>query len=103
MKRAVTAAESWERNRLDLFGLGTDKGMYHKAWENSWFPSTTDWEALSGVFASPPSVVSWGDDRLDIFGLGTDMQMFHKACDGSAWLPSRAGWNPLGGRFTTLH
>jgi hypothetical protein len=45
------------------------------------------WEALGGVFSSPPAVVSWGDNRLDIFGLGNDKQMFHKAWDGTAWRP----------------
>src|SRR5688500_13736969 len=98
MESTVTAVESWDRNRLDIFGLGTDKGMYHKAWDNSWFPSTTDWEALGGVFSSPPSAVSWGEERLDIFGLGQDGQVYHKAWDG-AWLPSQDGWEALGGQF----
>jgi hypothetical protein len=45
------AAVSWGSNRLDIFGLGTDGAMYHKAWDGSrWHPSTLDWERLGGVF-----------------------------------------------------
>jgi hypothetical protein len=91
---------AWGPNRLDIFGLGTDSQMFHKAWDGSaWYPSPTDWEPLGGIFASPPAVVAWGPDRLDIFGLGTDSQMFHKAWDGSAWYPSPTDWEPLGGVF----
>jgi hypothetical protein len=94
---------SWGANRLDIFGLGTDNQMYHKAWDGSnWQPSVTGWEALGGVFNSPPSAVSWGANRLDIFGLGTDNQMFHKAWDGSNWQPSATGWEALGGVFNRL-
>jgi hypothetical protein len=105
---------SWGGDRLDIFALGTDKQMWHKAWDErlEWLCkaydgtgrslSKTDWEALGGVFKSPPSAVHWGGDRLDIFGLGTDNQMFHKAWDGSKWLPSGTDWEPLGGVFNTL-
>ncbi|HTG16557.1 MAG TPA: hypothetical protein VK747_15015 [Blastocatellia bacterium] len=93
---------SWGNNRLDIFGLGTDNQMFHKAWDGAaWRPSLTGWEPLGGVFASPPAVVSWGNNRLDIFALGTDNQMFHKSWDGAAWRPSLTGWEPLGGVFTS--
>ena len=98
MNRIVVAPESWGSNRLDIFALGTDNQMFHKAWDGAWHPSVTAWEPLGGVFASPPSVVSWGNNRLDIFALGTDNQMFHKAWDG-AWHPSVTAWEPLGGVF----
>jgi hypothetical protein len=93
---------AWGQNRLDIFGLGTDGAMYHKAWDGSaWRPSPLDWERLGGVFTSPPAVVSWGQNRLDIFGLGTDGAMYHKAWDGSAWRPSPLDWERLGGVFTS--
>lgn len=41
---------SWGNNRTNIFGLGTDKSMYHKAWNGLWLPSTTSWEALGGAF-----------------------------------------------------
>ena len=53
-KNAPIAAVAWGANRLDIFGLGTDNSMYHKAWDGShWRPSQTDWEGLGGVFNSP--------------------------------------------------
>ena len=34
--------------RLDVFGVGADKGMYHKAWDgNAWHR----WETLGGIFS----------------------------------------------------
>ncbi len=43
------------------------------------------------------SVVSWGSNRLDAFVLGTDLAMYHKWWDGSAWGPSVAGYEYMGG------
>jgi Repeat of unknown function (DUF346) len=102
MIRNAIAVASWGSNRLDIFSLGTDNRMYHKAWDGrAWLPSPTDWEPLGGVFNSPPAVASWGSNRLDIFGLGTDNRMYHKAWDGRAWLPSPTDWEPLGGVFNS--
>ena len=93
---------SWGQNRLDIFGLGTDGAMYHKAWDGSaWRPSPLDWARLGGVFTSPPAVVAWGQNRLDVFGLGTDGAVYHKAWDGTAWRPSPLDWERLGGIFTS--
>ena len=45
---------AWGHNRLDIFGLGMDGAMYHKAWDGSaWQPSPLDWERLGGVFIAP--------------------------------------------------
>ncbi len=94
------AVASWGVNRLDIFGLGTNNEMYHKAWNGSeWLPSMTGWEALGGTFDSPPAVAAWAADRLDIFGLGTDNQMYHKTWKGSEWLPAVTAWDALGGVF----
>ena len=98
MQRTAIAAASWGPNRIDIFALGTDDQMFHKAWAQGWFPSQEGWEALGGRFNSPPAVASWGPDRLDIFALGTDDQMFHKAW-AQGWFPSQEGWEALGGRF----
>lgn len=93
------AVAKWIPDRVDVFGVGKDFGMYHNARENGkWYG---DWESLYGAFNSQPAVVSWGPNRLDIFGLGTDNQMYHKAWDGSQWLPIGNDWEPLGGVFTS--
>ncbi len=54
MKTIAFAAVAWGANRLDIFALGTDNSMYHKAWDGSaWQPSMTNWEALGGTFNTP--------------------------------------------------
>ena len=84
------AAVSWDANRLDIFGIGLDKGMCHKAWDGS---AWTGWEVQGGAFTSPLTAVSWDANRLDIFGIGLNNAMYHKAWDGSAW----TNWESLGG------
>jgi hypothetical protein len=75
-KSITLAATSWGANRLDIFALGSDNSMYHKYWDGgAWGPSQTGWDALGGVFNSPPAAVSWGANRFDIFALGTDNSM----------------------------
>jgi hypothetical protein len=98
------AVVSWSAERLDIFGLGTNNEMFHKYWSPStgWGPSQTGWEAIGGVFNSPPAVVSWSAERLDIFGLGTDNQMYHKYWSPTTgWGPSQAGWEAIGGTFNS--
>jgi hypothetical protein len=85
------AVASWGPGRLDVFGLGLDRVMFHKAWDGTaWRPSVSGWEQL-GTFMSPPSVVAWGH-RLDIFGIGLDGAPYHKAWGGTrGGRPSSAG------------
>src|SRR5262249_51703383 len=67
------SVSAWGPNRLDVFALGLDGAVYHKAWNGSvWQPSPSGWESLGGGFISPPRVVSWGANRLDVFGIGLD-------------------------------
>ena len=55
MMITATAVASWGSNRLDIFGLGLDNQMFHKAWDGqAWFPSPTGWEPLGGVFNPSP-------------------------------------------------
>lgn len=91
--------------RLDLFCVGTDNGMYHRAYGphisglvgstadvvHEWDP---EWEKLDGTFiSSPPVVVTWGADRMDVFGAGADGGIYHKAYLSSQW---QTGWESLG-------
>ena len=100
--RTAPDVVAWAPNRLDIFGLGTDRAMYHKAWDGAWRPSPLNWERLGGSFAGPSSVVSWAANRLDLFAISTDdRSVRHKAWDGSAWRPSPADWESLGGEFTS--
>ena len=40
--------------RLDVFAVGMDSAVYHKAWDgNAWQPSVTDYEPLGGTVVDP--------------------------------------------------
>jgi hypothetical protein len=88
---------SWGPNRIDVFGIGTNGAMFHKAFDGgAWRPSASGWESLGGVFASPALAVSPGTGLLDVFGVGSDQSLFHKAwAPGTGW----TGWKTLGGVF----
>ncbi|HXQ80102.1 MAG TPA: hypothetical protein VN775_02230 [Opitutaceae bacterium] len=103
MLRPSPCVASWGPSRLDVFGVGLDQAVYHKAWDGTqWLPSMTDWEYLGGQCSSYPCVVSWGPGRLDIFVVGAqDGALYHKAWDGTQWLPSQSGWDRLGGVFVS--
>ncbi len=74
------AVVSWAHDRLDIFVVGTDQALYHKARAGSqWFPYTTGYDYLGGVVVGNPTVASWDHDRLDIFVVGTDGGLYHKA------------------------
>jgi hypothetical protein len=91
---------SWGNGRLDVVMVGSDGHLYHKGWEGGrWLPSATGYESLGGDIraGSSPAIVSWVKGRLDIAVVGTDRQLYHKAWDGSRWLPSPSGYEPLGG------
>ena len=77
---SAPAAVSWGPERLDIFAVGTDRQMLHRAWSpgsTAWHPQD-DWEPMGGSFASSPAAVSWGPGRLDIFAVGTGGQMLHR-------------------------
>jgi spore germination protein YaaH len=86
------AAASWGRNRLDVFGRGTDNVLYH-AWGNGF--AWSGWESLGGTLTEAPAVVSWGPGRLDVFVRGTDNGLWHRWYAGG-W----SGWESLGGTLT---
>ena len=87
-------AVSWGPDRLDLFALGQDHGLWHRWWDGA---NWGGWESLGGALTSPPDAVSWGPNRLDIFGLGQDHGLWHRWWDGTNW----GGWESLGGVLTS--
>ncbi|KAL8681147.1 MAG: hypothetical protein Q9224_006880, partial [Gallowayella concinna] len=100
---------SWGISRLDLFAIGGDKILYHKAFDNSaWQPN---WDVVNGGgwwtqtdssrvdFPRVPAAVCRAPDRLDVFGVGTADNMYRKAWDGNNWMNE---WERLGtGTFTS--
>ena len=102
---AVTAVTSsfFGTNRIDIFGIGSDKALYHKAWTGTaWEPSGTAWTKHYGSFGSEPAVASRGCNRLDIFGLAPAGDMSHQAWNGTGWAPAIASGESLGGSFKIL-
>ncbi|HLK62386.1 MAG TPA: hypothetical protein VKU19_03045 [Bryobacteraceae bacterium] len=86
-----------EVQRIDVFGLGLDYAMYHKALLGDPAESLGPWENLGGIFRSAPAVIAI-DGQIHIFGLGTDYSMFEQTWNGSAWSGS---WDRLGGFFSS--
>jgi hypothetical protein len=91
----MTFAASMEPNRLDIFGVGDDRRMYHQAWVGN--NPQGNWEDLGGSFSSRPAVVSWEPNRLDIFAIDAHLRMYHRAWLGNTW---QADWEDLGGSFS---
>ncbi len=62
------------------------------------------WESLGGVFNCAPAAafVSTTETTgaVHVAGLGADNHMYHKYFDGTAWFPSKTGWESIGGTFT---
>jgi hypothetical protein len=53
--------------RLDLFGIGVDNALWHKAFDsNGWH----NWQPIGGVLTSAPSAVSWAPNRIDVIARG---------------------------------
>ena len=101
-------AISWGPDRNDIFAVGRDNQLWHKALIGStWDPSPSEWHNLGGNLSSkyPLAAASRGVDRLDVFGVREEndggKSLWHKSWNGSSWLPSELGFEQLTGRFST--
>jgi hypothetical protein len=78
--------------RLDFFGIGEDKHMYHFTWSRG--GGYTALEDVGGSFESVPSVAVTGSGpRLDVVALGTNDKLQHRVLQGSKWA---SDWEDLG-------
>ncbi len=85
--------------KLDIFGLGLDYAMYHKAfWGAFDQDDLSPWQNLGGTFTSAPAAIFWKGDRVDAFGLGTDHALYTKTSHAGRWPQD---WTRLGGTFTS--
>jgi hypothetical protein len=77
-------------NKLDIFAVGTDRGVYTAAWEPG-FTGWPGWRQINGGVAAPGTsvfAVSRSTDHLDIFAVGTDHGIYT-----AAWEPDFTdGW-----------
>jgi Repeat of unknown function (DUF346) len=92
---ATSGGTSAKTARADVFAVGTDYAIYHKAIVNGVLPAA--WENLGGIFASAPAAIAW-DGQVDVFGVGLDRAMYRKTWDGTAWSPQ---WERLGEAFSS--
>lgn len=91
---SAPGVSSWQPNRLDVFGRGTDQALYHKWWDGrSW----SNWENLGGVLTSGPTVSSRRPNHLEVFVRGTNQRMYTRTWNGSRWVD----WEDLGGKLTS--
>ena len=62
-------AVSWGEDRLDLFWIGDDGGLWHRAWsDGAWLSD----ESLAGEPASKPAAVSWAANEMQVFVVARD-------------------------------
>lgn len=90
------AAVSWDGQRIDIFVVGTDRGLWHSyaTVDESGAPMRwSSWEDLGGVLTAAPAASSSAPGTLDVVGRGSDGQVYHRAWTGSRWTP----WAGLGG------
>ncbi len=85
------AAVSWGGDRTDVFVVGDDRALYHKAGGPGGF--WAGWEYLGGSLTSSPLALSFSTGTLEVFARGTDCALWWKRWTGSAW----TGWTSLGG------
>ena len=90
-------------DKLDIFAVGTDHGIYTAAWEPDFADGWHGWWQINGGFAAPGTSVfgtSRSADHLDIFAIGTDFGLYT-----AAWEPDFAdgwhGWWRIQGGTTT--
>lgn len=91
---SAPAIASWGANRLDAFARGTDKALWHSAWNGT---AWSAWESLGGVVVSDPAAVSQTANSIDVFVRGADNAVWHRSWNGSAW----TAWESLGGVVTS--
>ena len=76
-------------DKLDVFVVGTDRGIYTAAWQ----PGDTAWRGwwrIAGGAAAPFTAihaVSRSQDKLDVFAVGTDRGIYT-----ASWQPGNTTW-----------
>jgi hypothetical protein len=82
-------------DRLDLFAVGTDGALWHRA--GSVNGPWNGWESLGGVLTASPAAMSFGSNSMDVYGRGTDNQLWRITRTGTSW----SSWSLVGGQLTS--
>ena len=91
--RPSTAAVSWSSGRIDLFTVGLDRDLVHRAFHDGVWSEP---ESLGGKLASAPATTAWAVDELEVFAIHDDGQLWNRYWDGTSW----HDWEPMGGELT---
>ena len=94
-------ALSWSPNPNDVFAVGRDDHLWHKALTTDW--TWTEWRDLGGSLSSNYRLTAAGSEsRLDVFGIreenGGTKSLWRQSWNGSSWQP---GLQQLKGRYST--
>jgi hypothetical protein len=74
--------------KVELFGVGTNRILYHRLQSSAGSTSFGDWLSLGGQSASAVTVVRMGDGRLEVYLLGLDNQYWYRlqtAVNATTW------------------
>src|SRR5882672_1762792 len=91
------AIASYGKNTLELFGRGTDKGLWEKQWTGS---AWTNWRNLHGTITSDPAAVYLSPTSVVAFVRGTAHNVITGQSSNKAWT-SVDTWSSVGGNVTT--
>jgi hypothetical protein len=84
---------SWEKGRLDIFVLGSDKYLHQRWFKNGVWQR---WVEIGLVdLSSDPSICSWGVEHLDLFARGEKERDLQHLWYNHGW--SIGWWESLGG------
>lgn len=96
------AAASWGSDRVDLFSLGLDHGL----WQNTWTSETgnSGWVTdlgypTSAEFIGDPGAVSRAANYINVFMRGNNGDIYTETWNGSAW----SGWTDIGSCPPEMH
>jgi hypothetical protein len=77
-------------DRLHVFVLGENRGVYHYTWDKEWSEPTP----LYGTVISPPRAIAWPDGGIDVFAVAQDSALASRSYRNGEW----QDWIPRGGR-----
>ena len=93
---SISAVVRQGTNTIELFGLGSDKALWHRAGNGSHWP--VDWVSHGGGFKSAPALVSPCPGEVDVFGIGNDKRVWYSYwTEMDGWKPSLGQWTSLAG------
>ena len=85
---SAPSAVSWGPGRVDVFAMGSDYALWHRAYDGSWHA----WESWGGVIVDAPIAISWGPGMLEAFSRGSDRSSLF----GAYWMNGVWGWENAG-------